>query len=100
MRCGCWPPGSGSISSCESLPGRAQSPEWAGAWKWPSQPISAASWSGSRSLTRCCCFATARLELLALRSQLGLEQAVEVHDDIFHFGIIDGSLGVAAPRIE
>ncbi len=28
---------------------------------------------------------------------LGLEQAVEVDDDIFHLGVVDGALGGAAP---
>ena len=32
--------------------------------------------------------------------QLRLEQAVEVDDDIFHLGVVDGALGVAAPGVE
>ena len=27
----------------------------------------------------------------------GLQQAVQVHDDIFHFSVVDGALGGAAP---
>ena len=32
------------------------------------------------------------------RRVFGLEQAVEVDDDIFHLGVVDGALGGAAPR--
>ena len=30
---------------------------------------------------------------------IGLEQPVQVDDDIFHLGIVDGALGLAAPRL-
>ena len=35
------------------------------------------------------------MPLLPLR----LEQPVQVDDDIFHLGIVDGALGLAAPRV-
>ena len=34
-----------------------------------------------------------------LRVEIGLEQAMEVHDDIFHLGIVDGALRGGAPRL-
>ena len=36
----------------------------------------------------------------AFAFQLRLEQAVEVDDDIFHLGVVDGALGAAAPGVE
>ena len=53
---------------------------------------------------RCCCGATGRLRSAgcfgrAMPVAVRLEQPVEVDDDIFHLGIVDRALGLAAPGV-